>query len=174
MKLRTFTGLDKETECACGCHQKLLARPDVQVVVDMDSPKWKRDRYLPGHAGNGYGSSPYAQRAKKEAPPSQAPAPTPPAPASPPAPTHDPAPNVAVSVVKTGEERAWSLLQVTYNLGSFESVKAGVADYARDGEDAQALAQRVAELVHSELEAQVQALRNLHARVEASTEGVSA
>ena len=49
-----------------------------------------------------------------------------------------------------------------------------MADYARDGEDAQALAQRVAELVHSELEAQVQALRNLHARVEASTEGVSA
>ncbi len=59
MKLRTFTGLDKETPCACGCNQKILARPDVQVVVDMDSPKWKRDRYLPGHAGNGYGSSPY-------------------------------------------------------------------------------------------------------------------
>ncbi len=106
--------------------------------------------------------------------PTPGPAPTPPAPASPPAPTHDPTPNVAVSVVKTGEERAWSLLQVTYNMGSFESVKAGVADYARDGEDAQALAQRVAELVHSELEARVQSLRNLHARVEVSTEGVSA
>jgi hypothetical protein len=81
---------------------------------------------------------------------------------------------VAVSVVKTGEERAWSLLQVVYNLGSFESVKAGVADYARDGEDAQALAKRVAELVHSELEAQVQALRNLHTRIEAQTGEVSA
>ncbi len=171
MKLRTFTGLEKETPCSCGCGQKILARPDVMVTVDMES--FPRKRYLPDHAGNGYGSAPYAHREKKETLPPQAPAPTPPAPASPPAPTHDPAPNVAVSVVKTGEERAWSLLQVTYNLGSFESVKAGVADYARDGEDAQALAKRVAELVHSELEAQVQALRNLHARVEASTEGVS-
>ena len=93
-----------------------------------------------------------------------------PAPASPPAPVKEPTPSVAVSVVRTGEERAWSLLQVTYNLGGFESVKAGVADYARDGEDAQALAQRVAGLVYGELEAQVQALRNLHVRVEAQTQ----
>ena len=101
MKLRTFTGLDKETECACGCHQKILARPDVQVVVDMDSPKWKRDRYLPGHAGNGYGSAPYAHREKKEEPPKQTPTPAPPAPAGPapqgpspasPQPQVDPAP----------------------------------------------------------------------------------
>ena len=115
-----------------------------------------------------------SQKNETKPSPTPGPSPTPPAPASPPAPTHDPTPNVAVSVVKTSEEKAWSLLQVTYNLGSFESVKAGVADYARDGENAQALAKRVAELVHSELEAQVQALRNLHARIEASTEGVSA
>ena len=115
-----------------------------------------------------------SQKNETKPSPTPGPAPTPPVPASPPAPAREPAPNVAVSVVKTGEERAWSLLQVTYNLGSFESVKAGVADYARDGEDAQALAKRVAELVHSELEAQVQALRNLHTRIEASTEGVSA
>ena len=102
--------------------------------------------------------------------PSPVPAPVPPAPASPPASAREPAPSVAVSVVRTGEERAWSLLQVTYNLGSFESVKAGVADYAKDGEDAQALAQRVAALVYSELEAQVQALRNLHMRVDAQGE----
>ena len=102
------------------------------------------------------------------------PTPTPPAPSSPPAPVREPTPGVAVSVVRTGEERAWSLLQVTYNLGGFESVKAGVADYARDGEDAQALAQRVAGLVYSELEAQVQALRSLHVRVETQTGEVSA
>ena len=106
--------------------------------------------------------------------PSPVPAPASPAPTSPPAPTKDPAPTVAVSIVRTGEERAWSLLQVTYNLGSFESVKAGVADYAKDGEDAQALAQRVAALIYSELEAQVQALRNLHARVEANAGEVGA
>ena len=102
--------------------------------------------------------------------PSPVPAPVPPAPASPPAPVREPTPSVAVSVVRTGEEHAWSLLQVTYNLGSFESVKAGVADYAKDGEDAQALAQRVAALVYGELEAQVQALRNLHTGVEAQGE----
>ena len=97
-----------------------------------------------------------------------------PAPPSPPTPAKEPTPGVAVSVVRTGEERAWSLLQVVYNLGGFESVKAGVADYARDGEDAQALAQRVAGLVYSELEAQVQALRSLHMRVEAQAGEVSA
>ena len=102
------------------------------------------------------------------------PAPSTPAPVSPPAPVREPTPSVAVSVVRTGEERAWSLLQVTYNLGGFESVKAGVADYARDGEDARALAQRVAGLVYSELEAQVQALRNLHVRVDAQAGEVSA
>ena len=105
---------------------------------------------------------------KKEMKPAPSPVPATPAPPSP------PTPSVAVSVVRTGEERAWSLLQVTYNLGSFESVKAGVADYAKDGEGAQALAQRVAGLVYSELEAQVQALRNLHARVEVQGGEVSA
>jgi hypothetical protein len=106
--------------------------------------------------------------------PSPVPAPATPAPASPPAPAREPSPNVAVSVVKTGEERAWSLLQVTCNLGSFESVKAGVADYAKDGEDAQALAQRVARLVYEELEAQAVALRNLHTRIEDQSGEVSA
>jgi hypothetical protein len=115
--------------------------------------------------------APPTQKSETKSAPSLAP--VPPAPASPPAPTKDPAPTVAVSIVRTGEERAWSLLQVTYNLGSFESVKAGVADYAKDGEDAQALAQRVEALVYSELEAQVQALRNLHARVEANAGEVS-
>ena len=107
---------------------------------------------------------------KEEAKPTPGPAPTPPAPASPPAPAREPSPNVAVSVVKTDSDRAWSLLQVTLNLGSFESVKAGVADYAKDGEDAQALAQRVAQLVYEELEAQAVALRNLHTRIEVRPE----
>ena len=112
------------------------------------------------------------QTQKNEMKPAPSPVPSPvtPVPASPPAPAREPTPGVAVSVVRTGEERAWSLLQVTYNLGGFESVKAGVADYARDGEDAQALAQRVAGLVYGEIEAQVQALRNLHVRVEAQTQ----
>jgi hypothetical protein len=161
VKLRTFTGVDKECLCACGCNQKLLARPDVQVVVDMDSPKWKRDRYLPGHAGNGYGSVPYAQRAKKEAPPPQAPAPTPPAPAGPtpqgpspasPQPQVDPAP-VPTPKVVTGtapslaDNRPWKILQVTISVGDYSSVKAGVADFGRENETlAQLGARLVAEL----------------------------
>ena len=158
MKLRTFTGLDKETECACGCHQKILARPDVQVVVDMDSPKWKRDRYLPGHAGNGYGSAPYAHREKKETPPPQSPAPTPPAPAGPtpqgpspasPQPQVDPAP-VPTPKIVTGtapslaDNRPWKILQVTISVGDYSSVKAGVADFGRENET---LAQMGARLV---------------------------
>ena len=162
MKLRTFTGVEKECTCACGCHQKILARPDVQVVVDMDSPKWKRDRYLPGHAGNGYGSAPYAQRTKKEAPP-QAPAPTPPAPASPtpqgpspasPQPQVDPAPVPTPKVVtdtapSLADNRPWKILQVTIGLGDYSSIKAGVADFARDDETPTQLGARlVAELTN--------------------------
>ncbi len=161
MKLRTFTGLDKETECACGCNQKILARPDVQVVVDMESPKWKRDRYLPGHAGNGYGSAPYAQRAKKEAPPPQAPAPTPPAPAGPtpqgpspasPQPQVDPAPLPHPKVETTNapnlsDNRPWKILAVTISVGDYTSIKAGVADFGRENETLAQLGSRlVAEL----------------------------
>ena len=161
MKLRTFTGLDKETECACGCNQKLLARPDIQVVVDMDSPKWKRDRYLPGHTGNGYGSAPYAHREKKETPPPQAPAPTPPAPAGPtpqgpspasPQPQVDPAPVPTPKVVtdtapSLADNRPWKILQVTISCGDYTSVKAGVADFGRENETlAQLGARLVAEL----------------------------
>ena len=161
MKLRTFTGLEKECTCACGCNQKILARPDVQVVVDMDSPKWKRDRYLPGHAGNGYGSAPYAHREKKEEPPKQTPTPAPPAPAGPapqgpspasPQPQVDPAP-VPTPKVVTGtapslaDNRPWKILQVTISVGDYTSVKAGVADFGRENESLAQLGSRlVAEL----------------------------
>ena len=118
--------------------------------------------------------APPTQKNEMKPAPSPVPAPVPPAPTSPPAPAREPTPGVAVSVVRTGEERAWSLLQVTYNLGSFESVKAGVADYAKDGETAEILSQRVARLVFDELAAQAVALRNLHTRVEAHTGEVSA
>ena len=161
MKLRTFTGLEKECTCACGCNQKILARPDVQVVVDMDSSKWKRDRYLPGHAGNGYGSAPYAHREKKEEPPKQTPTPAPPAPAGPapqgpspasPQPQVDPAP-VPTPKVVTGtapslaDNRPWKILQVTISVGDYTSVKAGVADFGRENESLAQLGSRlVAEL----------------------------
>jgi hypothetical protein len=155
MKLRTYTGLDKETTCACGCNQKILARPDIQVVVDMES--YPRKRYLPGHAGNGYGSAPYARKEKKEeAKPAPSPAPTPPTPAVPsptsPQPQVEPTP-VPTPKVVTGtapslaDNRPWKILQVTIGLGDYSSIKAGVADFARDDETPTQLGARlVAEL----------------------------
>ena len=157
MKLRTFTGLDKEATCACGCGQKILARPDVMVTVDMES--FPRKRYIPGHAGNGYGSAPYAPKAKKETPPP--PAPVPPAPTGPtpqgpspasPQPQVDPAPvptpKVAVGTAPSlADNRPWKILQVTISVGDYTSVKAGVADFGRENETlAQLGARLVAEL----------------------------
>lgn len=179
MKLRTFTGLEKECTCACGCNQKILARPDVQVVVDMDSPKWKRDRYLPGHAGNGYGSSPYAQRAKKEEPPKQAPAPAPapPTPAGPtpqgpsptsPQPQVEPAP-VPTPKVTTGtapslaDNRPWKILQVTIGLGDYSSLKAGVADFGRENESLAQLGTRLVAELTQDIKTELDVVRQVQA-----------
>lgn len=169
MKLRTFTGLGKECTCACGCNQKIMARPDVQVVVDMES--FPRKRYLPGHAGNGYGSAPYAQRAKKEEPPKQAPAPTlaPPTPAGPtpqgpsptsPQPQVEPAP-VPTPKVTTGtapslaDNRPWKILQVTISVGDYTSVKAGVADFGKENETLAQLGSRLAAELTNDIRAEL-------------------
>ena len=173
MKLRTFTGLEKECTCACGCNQEILARPDVQVVVDMDCPKWKRDRHLAGHTGTGYGAAPYAYREKKKDPPKRIPTPAPPAPAVPA--THGPLrcphsprdaalvptptvrtnpgssslglsePSVVTGIaLSLADNRLWKILQVTTSVGDYSSVKAGVADFGRENE---ALAQLDCRLV---------------------------
>ena len=189
MKLRTFTGLEKECTCACGCNQKILARPDVQVVVDMDSPKWRRDRYLPGHAGNGYGSAPYAQRAKKEEPPKQAPTPAPPAPAGPapqgpspasPQPQVDPAP-VPTPKVVTGtapslaDNRPWKILQVTISVGDYTSVKAGVADFGRENESLAQLGSRLVAELTQDIKTELDVVHHVQAGKELSapTQGVA-
>ena len=189
MKLRTFTGLEKECTCACGCNQKILARPDVQVVVDMDSPKWKRDRYLPGHAGNGYGSAPYAQRTKKEEPPKQAPTPAPPAPAGPapqgpspasPQPQVDPAP-VPTPKVVTGtapslaDNRPWKILQVTISVGDYTSVKAGVADFGRENESLAQLGGRLVAELTQDIKTELDVVHQVQAgkALSVSTQGVA-
>ena len=193
MKLRTFTGLEKECTCACGCNQKILARPDVQVVVDMDSPKWKRDRYLPGHAGNGYGSAPYAHREKKEEPPKQTPTPAPPAPAGPapqgpspasPQPQVDPAPVPTPKVrtnqgssslgpsepsVVTGtapslaDNRPWKILQVTISVGDYTSVKAGVADFGRENESLTQLGSRLVAELTQDIKTELDVVHHVQA-----------
>ena len=177
MKLRTFTGLQKQATCACGCNQKILARPDIQVVVDMDSPKWKRDRYLPGHAGNGYGSAPYAQKAKKETPPQQAQAPTPPAPAGPipqgpspasPQPQVDPAPVPTPKVVvgnapSLADNRPWKILQVTISVGDYTSIKAGVADFGRENETLAQLGSRLVAELTQDVKTELDVVHNVQA-----------
>lgn len=174
MKLRTFTGVDKETTCACGCNQRILARPDVMVTVDMDS--FPRKKYIPGHAGNGYGSTSYAKKVpkpKEEAKPT--PAPTPPAPSGPtpagpsptsPQPQVDPAP-VPTPKVVTGtapslaDNRPWKILQVTIGLGDYSSIKAGVADFARDDETPTQLGARLVAELTQDIKTELDVVHNV-------------
>lgn len=172
MKLRTFTGVDKEATCACGCRQKILARPDVMVTVDMES--FPRKRYIPGHAGNGYGSSSYAKRdpkPKEEARPAPSPAPAPPVPAgpapTPPAPVVEPGPSPtpkpsAGTTSSLADNRPWVIVQVTASVGPYESIKVGMADFGSEGEALTAVRSRIATEVSQEMDRQVAALRCMH------------
>jgi hypothetical protein len=58
-----------------------------------------------------------------------------------PEPTADPVP------CANGGDRAWSELHVTYNVGNFESIKVGAADYAGEGETRAQLEERILESV---------------------------
>ena len=149
MKLRTFTGLDKECTCA-GCNKLILARPDVKVVVDMEG--WPRKRYHPG-------CKPGAQKEEAKAP--STPTPVAPSPAGPvpvgptpatPQPQVDPSPIPHPKVETTNapslsDNRPWKILKVTISVGDYTSVQAGVADFGKEGESLSQLGTRlVAEL----------------------------
>lgn len=170
MRLRTFTGLDKETQCACGCRQRMPANKDILVSVDMES--FPRKRYIPGHAGNGYGSSSYAKREpkpKEETKPSPAPAPpipvgpapTPPVPTVEPGPSPTPKPS-AGATSSLADNRPWVIVQVTASVGPYESVKVGMADFGSEGEALTAVRSRIAAEVSQEMDRQVVALRCMH------------
>ena len=145
LKLRTFTGLDKECTCA-GCGRVLLARPDVKVIVDMEG--WPRKRYHPG-------CKPGAQKEEAKAPPMPGPAspsPVGPVPAGPsptnPQPQVDPAPIPHPRVETTNapslsDNRPWKILAVTISVGDYTSVKAGVADFGKEGESLEQLGSRL-------------------------------
>lgn len=156
MKLWTFTGLNKETPCACDCGQRMPANSSIQVVVDMDSKPWKR--YIPGHEpipSRGYRGKAEQKQENKSA---SAPAPPPPAPAGPTPtppqpqvePTPVPTPKVNTSTAPTlADSRPWKILQVTISTGDYTSIKAGVADFGRENESlAQLGARLVAELTN--------------------------
>ena len=145
MKLRTFTGLDKECSCA-GCGKVILARPDVKVVVDMEG--WPRKRYHPG-------CKPGAQKEEAKAP--STPTPASPAPAGPvpvgpvpatPQPQVDPSPIPHPKVETTNtpslsDNRPWKILKVTISVGDYTSVQAGVADFGKEGESLEQLGTRL-------------------------------
>ncbi len=140
MKLRTFTGLDKECTCA-GCGKVVLARPDVKVVVDMEG--WPRKRYHPG-------CKPGGQKEEAKAPSTPAPAgpvPVGPVPATP-QPQVDPSPIPHPKVETTNapslsDNRPWKILKVTISVGDYTSVQAGVADFGKEGESLEQLGSRL-------------------------------
>ena len=162
MKLRTFTGLDKEAPCA-GCGKVILARPDVKVTVDMEG--WPRKRYHPS-------CKPGAQKEEVKAPfapasqvaalsgsatPRSTPTPASPAPAAPvpagpspttPQPQVDPSPIPHPKVETTNapslsDNRPWKILKVTISVGDYTSVQAGVADFGKEGESLEQLGTRL-------------------------------
>ena len=145
MKLRTFTGLDKECTCA-GCNKLILARPDVKVVVDMEG--WPRRRYHPG-------CKPGAQKEEVKTPSTPTPAgpsPTSPVPVGPtpatPQPQVDPSPIPHPNVETTNapslsDNRPWKILKVTISVGDYTSVQAGVADFGKEGESLEQLGTRL-------------------------------
>ena len=145
LKLRTFTGLDKECTCA-GCNKLILARPDVKVVVDMEG--WPRKRYHPG-------CKPGGQKEEAKAPPTPtpvAPSPAGPVPVGPtpvtPQPQVDPSPMPHPKVETTNaqslsDNRPWKILKVTISVGDYTSVQAGVADFGKEGESLEQLGTRL-------------------------------
>lgn len=181
MRLRTITGTRWPATCADGCGTRIPPGPEVKVVVDFDSrPRktwipehspdagtWKKDPPKEeARASSQEGFQPAsALRAPAEAPPR---APEPPAQSKAPSPAplallgsagaSDATPNPAAGV-------PWATASLTFNAGSFESARAGLADYAQPGETCEQLRARVNRLVLEDLERSVRAMRELHERL---------
>ena len=181
MKLRTFTGLDKECPCA-GCGKVILARPDVKVVVDMEG--WPRRRYHPG-------CKPGAQKEVAKAPPTPAPtspSPVGPAPAGPsptiPQPQVDPSPiphpkvrtsqsssslepsGFSVETTNTpslSDNRPWKILKVTISVGDYTSVQAGVADFGKEGESLEQLGTRLVSELTKDVKTELDVVHDVQA-----------
>ena len=185
-RLRTVVGNRYPRKCA-SCHETIPVGPEVKSVVDFGAPKpypayhaehspdagtWKGNggkgatpQPTPTSGGNGHG---VGFTPASALPPPAAP-PTPPAPprasSSPPplallasAGNADATPNQAAGV-------PWATASLTFNAGSFESARAGLADYAQPGETCEQLRARINRLVLEDLERSVRAMRELHERL---------
>lgn len=165
MKLRTFTGLDKETTCA-GCGKVIVARPDVKVVVDMEG--WPRKRY---HTG----CKPGAQKEEAKTPSTPTPAspspsgpvPVGPAPAAP-QPQVDPSPIPHPKVETTNppslsDNRPWKILKVTISVGDYTSVQEGVADFGHEGESLEQSGTRLVSELTKDVKTELDVVHNVQA-----------
>lgn len=194
MKLRTLTGTRYEARCADGCGAVIPASPDVKVVVDFDSRP--RQTWILAHSpdagtwkGNGStGLAPSAPavnggsgRGTGFQPASALPttSPVPPAPPAPPKAPASPPPLALLGSTGSAESAPnpaagvpWATASLTFNAGSFESARAGLADYAQPGESCEQLRARVTRLVLEDLERSVRAMRELHERLSGAFGGV--
>jgi len=173
-RLRTVTGNRFPPKCACGCGFQIPRDPEVRYVVDFGSAK-PYPAYLREHSpdyGTYRGGKPRAHEDARSlpgfTPASELPLPRPPSPTKPPAaprPTIEVAHEEAEAAPSPEAGRGWAFSQLVFNPGSFESVRAGFASYAREGETERDLRARVHSTVLSDVEQQVMALRALHAKL---------
>jgi len=172
-RLRTVTGNRFLRKCACGCGFQIPRDPEVPYVVDFGTTK-PYPAYLREHSPD-YGTYHDKSRAREDArslpgftPASELPLPHPPSPTKPPAaprPTIEVAHEEAEATPSPEAGRGWAFSQLVFNPGSFESVRAGFASYAREGETERDLRTRVHSIVLADVEQQVMALRALHAKL---------
>ena len=191
MKLRTITGTRWPARCADGCGTVIEPSTTAKVVVDFDahprktwipehSPDartWKRNgpaaSPAPSNGGNGHGAA--------FTPASSLPPPAPAPPPKAPEPPLAPSPPPLALLASTGNADAtpnpasgvpWATASLTFNAGSFESARAGLADYAQPGETCEQLRERISRLVLEDLERSVRAMRELHERLSDASGGV--
>jgi hypothetical protein len=174
-RLRTVTGNRFPRKCACGCGFAIPRDPEVRYVVDLGTAR-PYPAYLREHSPD-YGTYHGKPRAREDArslpgfiPASELPLPRPLSPTKPPA---APRPSTLIEVAHEEADttpspeagRGWAFSQLVFNPGSFESVRAGFASYAREGETERDLRARVHSTVLADVERQVMALRALHAKL---------
>jgi len=156
---------------ACGCGFAIPRDPEDRYVVDFGTAK-PYPAYLREHSPD-YGTYHGKPRVQEDARslPGFIPTcelPRPPSPTKPPS-----APRPVIEVAHEEAEaspspeagRGWAFSQLVFNPGSFESVRAEFASYAREGETERDLRARVHSTVLADVEQQVMALLALHAKL---------
>ena len=179
MTLRLVQGnvRDASQACACQCGLSIPRDPEIVYVVDFGHAK-PYPAYLREHSPD-YGT--YQGRARSAENTTTTPSfrPASDLPREPPKPPVALRPTIEVAHEETDATpspesgKGWAFSQLVFNAGSFESVRAGFASYAREGETERDLRARVNSTVLADLEQQVMALRALHAKLRDQDAGES-